>query len=399
MKILVLNAGSSSLKFSVIDAVGEAVLGSGVVDWGLSPVQLRWQAAGRTETKSMPGPLTSHRDAVESVLSLLHEEGPALADSGAIVAVGHRVVHGGDVYTTSVRIDGAVKRAIAALAEVAPLHNPANLAGIEAAEAALPGVPMVAVFDTAFHAGMPAAARVYPLPYRWYQEWGIRRYGFHGLSHAYCAARATAMLAAAGRPAGRLVVAHLGNGCSLAAIRDGVSVDTTMGFSPLEGLVMGTRSGSVDPGVLLHLLRRKGMTPEQLDHALNYESGLLGLCGLADMRAVRAAAQAGQPLARLALDVYVHRLRQGISAMTAALSGLDALIFTAGVGENSAEVRAETCAGLAFLGLHLDAAANLACRPDADIATADSPARILVIATREDMTVARETCRVLGLRP
>jgi acetate kinase len=247
---------------------------------------------------------------------------------------------------------------------LAPLHNPAGLEGIKAAEAALPGVPQVAVFDTAFHATLPAEAYVYPVPYRWYTDWGLRRFGFHGLSHAYCSGRAAQML---NRPLQglRVVVCHLGNGCSVSAVRDGVCVDTSMGFTPLDGLMMGTRSGSVDPGLLLHVLRQHGVTAEQLDHALNQESGLLGVSGVgSDMRQVLEAARGGNARAGLALDIYAHRLRQTIGAMAVTLGGIDALVFTAGVGEHSVEIRSAACSGLGCLGLELDADANANCRPD-----------------------------------
>jgi acetate kinase len=232
------------------------------------------------------------------------------------------------------------------------------------------------------------------VPYAWHRDWRLHRYGFHGLSHAYCAALAAEML---GRPAGlKLVICHLGNGCSASAVRDGRCVDTSMGFTPLDGLMMGTRSGSVDPGLLLYLLRRKGLTPEQLDHALNYESGLLGISGVAaDMRQVLAAADGGDERARLALAIYAHRIRQTVGAFTATLGGVDALVFSAGVGENAAAVRAAACAGLACLGLELDGDANATKHPDADVATAGSRGRILLIATREDLTILRETLSVL----
>jgi acetate kinase len=394
MKVLVLNAGSSSLKFSLFESEGERLLGEGIADWSRQPARLTVHRPGRPDAAAEL-PLRRHGDAVGRVLDeLTRGEPPLLGRLAEVGAVGHRVVHGGSRYTQSVLVTPEVKAAVAELAELAPLHNPAALEGIEAAEAALPGVPQVAVFDTAFQATIPPAARTYPLPHAWSDDWGLRRYGFHGLSHAYCAARAAEML---GRPAvGRLVVCHLGNGCSASAVRDGRCVDHTMGFTPLEGLMMGTRSGSVDPGLLLYLLRRKGLTPEALDEALNHGSGLLGVSGVSsDMREVLAAAAAGNARARLALDVYAHRVRQAVGALTATLGGIDALAFTAGVGEHAAPVRAMSCAGLEALGLELDAAANASCRPDADVATAGSRGRILVIATREDLVAVRETVRLL----
>jgi acetate kinase len=321
-----------------------------------------------------------------------------LEDRDSLAAVGHRVVHGGDIFRSSALITDTVEKQLEQLGELAPLHNPINVEGIAAARALWPEVPQVAVFDTAFHATLSEAARTYAIPYQWTQEWGLRRYGFHGLSHAYCSARAAELLGRS--PTGlRLIICHLGQGCSLAAVCDGASVDTTMGFTPLDGLVMGTRSGAVDPGLLIQALRQHGLSAEQLDRALNHESGLFGISGISsDLRQVEAALAAGNQRARLAVDVFVHRLRQSIGAMAATLAGADALVFTAGIGEHSASTRVAACRELGWLGFELDAAANASCRPDADIATAGSRGRILVIATREDLTILRETVRVLGAR-
>jgi acetate kinase len=392
VKVLVLNTGSSSLKFALLDAEKETALLEGLADWATPPGVLRVE---------QPGPLVRKHDlpaggpeaAVGHVLNwLTHGADAPLARPEDVAAVGHRVVHGGAVFTSSVRVDDGVKRALAELGELAPLHNPVNLAGIVAAQAAWPKVPHVAVFDTSFHATIPAEARTYALPQAW-TERGLVRYGFHGLSCAYCARRAAEML---GRGGPRLVICHLGQGCSATAVRDGKSVDTSMGFTPLDGLVMGSRSGSVDPGLLLHVLRQDGPSADDLDRVLNRESGLLGVSGLsADMRTVLAEAAKGHEGARLARDVFVHRLRKTIGGLAAALGGVEALVFTAGIGEHSAEVRALTCRGLEHLGLEIDAAANETCKPDADVATAASRARILVIATREDLTIVRETVRVL----
>ncbi len=396
MKVLVLNTGSSSLKYSLFESDGERLLGDGLADWSRAPARLTARRPGRPEA-SRELSLRRHGDAVGPILEeLTRGEPPLLGSLSEIAAVGHRVVHGGSRYTQSVRLTPEVKAAIGELAELAPLHNPANLDAITAAEAALPGVPQVVAFDTAFHATVPPAAHVYALPYAWYAEWGLRRYGFHGLSHAYCAGRAAEML---GGKAGRLVICHLGNGCSASVVRDGRCVDTSMGFTPLEGLVMGTRSGSVDPGLLLYVLRQRGLSADDLDRVLNKESGLLGVSGVAsDMRQVLGAAHAGNKRARLALDIFAHRVRQTVGAMTATLGGIDALVFTAGIGEHAAEVRALVCVGLEGLGLELDAAANAGCRPDADVAAAGSRGRVLVIATREDLVIVREVVRLLGAR-
>lgn len=336
--------------------------------------------------------MCDHSEALGRILTAL-QAGPSapLDRIEDIAAVGHRVVHGGKQFTAAVRITPEVENAIGELSELAPLHNPASLHGIHAIERTLPWVPQVAVFDTAFHTTLSAAAQTYALPRSW-KEWGIHRYGFHGLSHSYCARQAIEML---GCNASRLVIAHLGNGASVSAVRNGVGVDTSMGFTPMDGVVMGTRSGSLDPGVLLYVLRRKGLTVEQLDHALNYESGLLGVSGISsDMRQILKDAPRN-PEARLALDVYIHRLVQTIGAMAATLGGVDGLVFTAGVGENSAQIRELVCENLAHLGLELDTTANAQCTPDADIARQGSPARILVISTREDATIVRETKRLI----
>lgn len=393
MRVFVCNAGSSSLKFSLFEANGERLIIDGGVDWGTQPARLTLRRTGEPGIERESAP-TSHGDAAACILDALRAgPSPLITASNRVQAVGHRVVHGGERYASTVLITPAVRQAIEELSELAPLHHPASLAAIDALSRALPGVPQAAVFDTAFHATLPQAARTYAVPRQWTQDWHIRRYGFHGLSHAYCTARAAQML---GRTQLRLVIAHLGNGASMSAVHGGVCVDTSMGFTPMEGLMMGTRSGSIDPGVLIHLMRTRGLDAEALDRALNHESGLLGVSGVSsDMRQVLAAA-AHDADARLAIDVYVHRVRQTIGAMAATLGGIDALIFTAGVGENAPEIRRRVCEPLSFLGLQLDEAANAACRADTDIARPDSPARILVMATREDVTILRETCGLLG---
>jgi acetate kinase len=387
MKILVCNSGSSSLKFSLFEADPELLLAAGGIDWTTRPARLVLRRPGQPEIREELH-LREHHEALERILADL-QAGPSapLQSIQDIDAVGHRVVHGGRRFTGPVRITPEVQSAIEELSELAPLHNPASLLGISAIEQTLPWVSQVAVFDTAFHTTLPAAAQTYALPRIWRTEWGIHRYGFHGLSHAYCARRAAEML---GRSGSRLVIAHLGNGASVSAVRNGICMDTSMGFTPLEGEVMGTRSGSLDPGVLLYVLRRKGLTVEQLDHALNLESGLLGLSGISsDMRQILKDAPKN-PDARLALEVYIHRLVQTIGAMAATLGGVDGLVFTAGVGENSAQVRELVCNQLGHLGLELDTAANARCTPDADIASHASERRILVVATREDLTIVRE---------
>jgi acetate kinase len=394
MVILVLNAGSSSLKFSLFAEASQDPTCTGLIDWSKDPRRATLTLTNaHQQRQSLVVSVEHHTEATRLALeALTRQQLPGgIRSLSEIQAVGHRVVHGGERYRQSVLIDDAVKAAIAALAELAPLHNPAALRGIEAAQAALPDVPQVAVFDTAFHATIPPANAHYAVPYQWYNDWGIRRYGFHGISHAYCARRAAELLE---RPpeAARLVTCHLGNGCSITAIQQGHSVQTTMGFTPLEGLMMGTRSGSVDPGALLYVLRQKGLTPEQLEHSLQEESGLKGISGLSgDVRVLLEAAANGHKRAQLALEMYTARIREAIGAMTAVLGGLDALVFTAGVGEHAAPIRQQVCAPLRSLGIVLDEQKNANCQPDTDIAAPASPARILVIQTREDLLVAQET--------
>jgi acetate kinase len=310
----------------------------------------------------------------------------ALAEMSRPDVVGHRVVHGGERFHDAVRIDDEVIAALRELVELAPLHQPAALDGIEAVDRALPEVPAVACFDTAFHSTLPAATRTYALPREWRERLGLRRYGFHGLSHAYASRRAGTA---------RVVSCHLGAGASLAAVRDGTCVDTTMGFTPMEGLVMATRSGSVDPGLVLWLLRH-GHGADAVEAGLDREGGLRGLAGDGDMRAVLARDDAP---ARLAIDVYVHRLRAEIAAMAAALGGLDALVFTGGVGEHAPEIRARAADGLRFLGVELDARANAAADGDAEVGSPDARARALVVTAREDLEIARQVRGLLAGAP
>jgi acetate kinase len=325
-----------------------------------------------------------HVDAVES-LDAVH--------ASEVSAVGHRVVHGGRDLVEPTVIDDAVREAIAGLESLAPLHNAPALVGFDAAARAFPDIPQVAVFDTAFHSTMPVEASTYALPRDWREKWGIRRFGFHGLSVQWCAERAHALL---GRSQLRLVVCHLGGGCSVTAVRDGRSVDTTMGFSPLEGVPMATRSGSIDPGALLYLQRERRLSVDELDRALNEDSGLLGLSALSgDVRDLEAAA-VEQEAARVALAVYTYRIAVAVASMTASLGGLDALAFTAGVGEHSAGVRRAVCARLGFLNVELDHVLNDADPADADVAAATSPVRVLVVSAREELVVARAVRALLG---
>lgn len=363
-RILVVNAGSSSLKLRVLDAT-DAVVASA----------------------DLPAPRGS-------------TDAGAIAETvagfGELRAVGHRIVHGGTRYSGPVPLDEEVEAHLRALTDLAPLHQPKSLAALAAVNAVLPDVPAVACFDTAFHAGMPAAATTYAIPPEWRKRWALRKYGFHGLSHAYASRRAAEML---GRPVEglRIVTCHLGAGASLAAIRDGRSVDTTMGFTPLDGLVMATRSGSIDPGLVLWLEEHVGMPPAELASTLEHRSGLLGLAGTADMRAILAAEAAGDEAATLGLGVYLHRLRASIAAMVAALGGLDVLVFTGGVGENAPAIRERAAADLAYLGVAVDPATNAAAAVDAEVGVVGAPVRTFVIRAREDLEIVREVRAALGL--
>jgi acetate kinase len=397
MYVLLLNAGSSSLKCTVLTAADCKVIADSLTDWAGAVTHYRYagpDGKARSEDVSWKG----YAPAVQRVLyDLTHVEPVALSERSALAAVGHRVVHGGQ-FTSSVRITPEIRSRIAALADLAPLHNPPSLATLAAAEAELPGVPHVAVFDTAFHATLPPEAWTYPIPEKWTREWGIRRFGFHGLSHAYCSRRAAEML---GRPLEdlRLVICHLGGGCSDSAVRGGRCIATTMGFTPLDGLMMATRSGSIDPSIVLHVQQHHGLRPEQVEAALNHESGLLGVSGISgDMRSILAAVRAGQPRAQLAFAMYTRRVRQAIGALAVTMGGTDALVFTAGVGEHAAQVREVVCDGLDCLGLELDPQANAACRPDADVSRRGSRGRILVIATREDLTMLQDVIQVLDTK-
>jgi len=399
VSILVINAGSSSLKFGLFAPDAADASASGLIDWTADPRRadlVLKSAAG--EVRYQLDVADHHGPVLHAVRLLTQRDLLPAGPSSRVAAVGHRVVHGGTLFRESILIDRNVKERVAQLAELAPLHNPPALEAIEAAVTALPGVPQVAVFDTAYFSGLPPSAYVYPLPYAWHTDWGVRRFGFHGISHAYCASRAAALLNRdlAGV---RLVICHLGNGCSATAVGGGVPVATSMGFTPMDGLMMGSRPGSVDPGILLYVQRQRGLTAEQLDDALNHGSGLLGVSGISsDFRRVEEAARQGHDRARLALEIYAGRVRATVGALAVTLGGLDALVFTAGVGEHSASLRSAACRGLDCLGLHVDGQANANCRPDADIATPGSSARILVIQTREELMIARETRRVTSGR-
>jgi acetate kinase len=361
VRVLVVNAGSSSLKLSVLD--------------GDELCEAEELPAGRGAVGDEP-------------------IAAAVARFGWVDAIGHRIVHGGDRFLDAVRIDPSVVANLWKLADLAPLHQAKSLEALEAVSRIQPDCPAVACFDTAFHATIPPAANTYALPRAWRERWGLRRFGFHGLSHAYAARRAAELL---GRPLDglRIVTCHLGAGASLAAVQSGRSVDTTMGFTPLEGLAMATRSGSVDPGLLLWLLEHADLREEQMAHALEHESGMVALAGNADMRAVIQSAQDGDPDAQLALGVYLHRLRSGIAAMAAAMNGLDVIVWTGGVGQRAPVIRAAGD-GLGFLGIEIDHAKNETATTDMELTAPGATVRTLVVNAREDLEIARQVRRVLA---
>ena len=361
MDVLVVNAGSSSLKLSLLNPADKVLAATEVDHW---------------DTDRPPVALTSFLDGLPGV-----------------DAVGHRIVHGGPELEAPAVIDPAVRQAIEAATDLAPLHQPRALGGIDTVSGLLPGVPAVACFDTAFHASLPPAARTYALPAAWRERFGLRRYGFHGLSHGYAARRAAGLLGTVPERL-RIVSCHLGAGASLAAIAQGRSVDTTMGFTPLEGLVMATRAGNTDPGLLLWLLRDGGVSLDDLAEGLEHGSGLAGLAGVADMRDVTRGADAGDPAAILALGVYLHRLRQLIAGMAAAMDGLDVLVFTGGIGEHQPRIRSRGAP--AFLGAVLDEPRNQAATGDADISAPGAPVATLVVTSREDIEIARQVRAVLA---
>jgi acetate kinase len=395
MNVLVLNSGSSSQKsclYEIGDTVPDdppACIWEGRIEWVGATAEC-WIKNARGVSRKERTSVASRGEAIERLLrSLWSGETQSISDPSDIDVVGHRVVHGGPQHFEPSVITAEVKSAVEHVSVFAPLHNRAELEGVEIVAKLLGSVPQVAVFDTGFHRMMPLSAATYPGPYEWFEQ-GIRRYGFHGINHQYCAQRA-AQLLGKNLNSLKLVTCHLGNGCSLAAIREGRSVDTTMGFTPLEGLMMGTRSGSVDPGILTYLIRQRQLSGQQVDEILNQRAGLLGISGISsDMRQILAASKNGHERAKLAFDIYIHRLRSGIGAMVAVLGGVDALVFTAGVGENSPEMRAAVCDTFAFLGLRLDQAKNVQSPLDEDISAPDATVRVLVIHAQEDWMIARE---------
>jgi acetate kinase len=388
--VLVVNSGSSSLKYQLIDPGSETRQARGLVE-RIGARQSRLVHQDHGEDVAVERSLPDHATSLQLVLDTLADRGHALDD---LMGAGHRVVHGGRRFTAPVLVDEHVESEIERLVPLAPLHNPANLMGIRALRRLLPQLPNVAVFDTAFHATIPPVAATYAIPTELTEQHGIRRYGFHGTSVEYVTGVAADLLDLPVEQV-NLVVAHIGNGASITAVQGGCSVDTSMGLSPLEGLVMGTRSGDVDPALAFHLVRTQGMSLDDVDRLLNRESGLLGLAGAGDVREVRARAAAGDARARFALDVYGYRIRKYVGAYLAVVPEVHALVFTAGVGENDAALRSEVVEPLGHLGLRIDSAANAA--PGAEARAVDDgsgPVRVLVVPTDEEIQIARHTARV-----
>ena len=397
MKVLVINAGSSSLKYQLLDTGSQNVLAKGLCERIGIDGKFTYKAPGKAAVDARDVAMPTHSEAIQTVLNaLVDPENGVIASMKEIDAVGHRVVHGGETFAHSVRIDGQVLSAMEACVPLAPLHNPANILGVKACSAVMgPDVPQVAVFDTAFHQTMPPVAYTYALPYEYYQQDKVRRYGFHGTSHKYVTQRAADML---GKPIEslKLISCHLGNGSSVAAVAGGKSVDTSMGFTPLAGVPMGTRSGDLDAGILEYLMNKHGMDIKEMLNVLNKKSGVQGLSGVSsDFRDLCAARDAGNGRAALALDLFNYGVKKYIGAYAAAMGGVDAVIFTAGVGENDAAQRMAIASGLEFMGIKMDSDANSVRGKEAIISAIDSKVKVLLIPTNEELMIALETAALV----
>ena len=393
MKVLVLNCGSSSLKYQLIDMSNEEVLCIGLVERiGIEGSVLKQEKDGVEGKLVVEQPMKNHQDAIKLVLdAVVDAKFGGVQDIKEVEAVGHRVVHGGEKFAGSVLITDEVKAALVECTDLAPLHNPANIMGIEACEAILPGVPMVGVFDTAFHQTMPKKSYLYGLPHELYTKYGVRRYGFHGTSHRYVTKRAAAMLGKNIEDC-KIITCHLGNGASVAAIDGGKSVDTSMGFTPLEGLIMGTRCGDIDAAILPFLMEKEGLDAKGLSDLMNKKSGVYGMTGISsDFRDIEGAAANGDEKAQVALDAYAQRVKKYIGAYAAEMNGVDAVVFTAGVGENGIDMRIAIASNMEFFGMNFDEEANKVRGKETVISTADSKVKILLIPTNEELMIARDT--------
>ncbi len=394
MNILVINAGSSSLKYQLFDMTTQEVRAKGLCERIGIDGKFKHEANGKKVTGDTP--MATHADAIRHLTKmLLDEEYGVIKSMSEIDAVGHRVLHGGQKFSESVLVDEKVIAAIEECIPLGPLHNPANLMGIHACEEVMPGVPQVAVFDTAFHQSMPKSSYVYAIPYEYYEKYGVRRYGFHGTSHRYVSAKAIELLG--GKAEGtKIITCHLGNGSSLAAVKDGKCFDTSMGLTPLEGVPMGTRSGSMDPAIVEFIANHDNLTPSETLTMLNKKSGVLGISGVSsDFRDLDEAAAAGNDRAQLALDIFAYNVKKYIGSYVAALGGADAIVFTAGVGENSAEMRAKITEGLEYLGIEIDQEKN-AVRGTVDITGAGSKVKVFVIPTNEELVIASDTEEIVS---
>ena len=393
MKVLVLNCGSSSLKYQLIDMSNEEVLCIGLVERiGIEGSVLKQEKDGVEGKLVVEQPMKNHQDAIKLVLeAVVDAKFGGVQDIKEVEAVGHRVVHGGEKFAGSVLITDEVKAALVECTDLAPLHNPANIMGIEACEAILPGVPMVGVFDTAFHQTMPKKSYLYGLPHELYTKYGVRRYGFHGTSHKYVSQRAAAMLGKNIEDI-KVITCHLGNGASIAAVDGGKCVDTSMGFTPLEGLIMGTRCGDIDAAILPFLMEKEGLDAKGLSDLMNKKSGVYGMTGISsDFRDIEGAAANGDEKAQVALDAYAQRVKKYIGAYAAEMNGVDAVVFTAGVGENGIDMRKAIASNMEFLGMNFDEEANKVRGKETVISTADSKVKILLIPTNEELMIARDT--------
>ncbi len=396
MKVLVINCGSSSLKYQVLDMQNEELLAKGLVERiGIDGSVIKYERADGKGFK-LQTPMATHKEAIENVFeALLNNESGVIKSMDEIGAVGHRVVHAGEKLTDSTLIDDEVLKILEDCYDLAPAHNPANVIGIKACQALMPNKPMVAVFDTAFHATMPASSYIYAIPYEYYEKYGIRKYGFHGTSHKYVSERAAEMLNIDIKDL-RIITCHLGNGASVSAIRGGKCIDTSMGFTPLEGVVMGTRSGGIDPAIIEYIMEKEGLSIEEMLKMLNRKSGVFGISGVSsDFRDLEVAANEGNERAQLALDIFAQKIKGYIGSYLAELNGADVIVFTAGIGENAIGMRAKICKGLENLGIKLDPERNNLRGEEAIISATDSKIKILLIPTNEELMIARDTVAIV----
>jgi acetate kinase len=397
MKILVVNCGSSSVKYQLLNMKDESVMARGLAERiGIEGSRLKHQARGKSEVV-IDKAMSDHKAALKTITDvLIDEENGVIKDTKEIFAVGHRVVHGGEKFSGSVRITDEVMDTLQECADLAPLHNPPNIMGIEACQQLMPGIPMAGTFDTAFHHTIPDFAYIYPLPYEYYKKYGIRKYGFHGTSHKYVAERA-AQIVGAPLESLKIITCHLGNGASITAVDGGKSVETSMGFTPLEGLAMGTRCGSIDPAIIAYIMEKEQMTIEQVNNMLNKRSGVHGISGISsDFRDLEEAAEKGNKRAGLAIDVFAYKVKKFIGSYSAVMNGADVIVFTAGLGENSVSMREKICGGLKYLGLELDSTANNVRGKETIISKPHCKVKAVVIPTNEELMIARETVKIIG---